>query len=166
MIAPPDRGSMFRIHGTCVLVGPGAVLLRGPSGSGKSRLAFELLSRDGPARAVRLIADDAVDLMAAGSCLLALAPPATAGLIELRGVGLVPVPREKRAVISLIVDLVIGQEPDRLPDAGAARIELGGIDLPRIVLPGGDRASALSVLAAHEILVAGGTLPALPDRAS
>jgi len=59
------------IHASAVLVGARAVLIRGPSGSGKSRLAFDLISAaGGPMRFARLVADDRAELEAAGGRLL------------------------------------------------------------------------------------------------
>ncbi len=101
------------VHASAVLVGARAVLIRGPSASGKSRLALELLeaARTGVLRFARLVADDRVHLEAVGGRLLARPPEALAGLIEVRGVGLLRVAHEPRAVIGLVVDL-------DAPDAG------------------------------------------------
>jgi len=64
------------------------VLLRGPSGSGKSDLALRLID-DG----ARLIADDQTHLAKKGHALIATPPPAIAGMIEVRGIGVVKLPR-------------------------------------------------------------------------
>ena len=69
--APHPPHIMRRIHGTCVLLSGLGVLLRGPSGSGKSDLALRLI--DGGAR---LVADDQVELIPAEGRLLARAPEA------------------------------------------------------------------------------------------
>ncbi|MGB7102544.1 MAG: HPr kinase/phosphatase C-terminal domain-containing protein [Xanthobacteraceae bacterium] len=121
------------VHASAVLVGARAVLIRGPSASGKSRLALELLeaARTGTLRFARLVADDRVHLEAIGGRLLARPPEALAGLIEVRGVGLLRVTHEPRAVIGLVVDL---DAPDaqRLPAADQRRIEINGIVVPRL----------------------------------
>jgi len=78
------------VHGTCVLIGPRAVLLRGPSGSGKSDLAFRLIRGEGPS--AMLVADDQVGLDVEEARLVASPPAALAGLLELRGLGLMPLP--------------------------------------------------------------------------
>ncbi len=77
------------VHASAVLVGARAVLIRGPSGSGKSRLALELIEagRAGALRLVRLVSDDRVHLQAAGGRLLARPAETLAGLIEVRGAG-------------------------------------------------------------------------------
>ena len=121
------------VHASAVLVGARAVLIRGPSASGKSRLALELLeaARTGALRFARLVADDRVHLEAIGGRLLARPAEALAGLIEVRGVGLLRVTHEPRAVIGLVVDL---DAPDaqRLPTADQRSIEINGILVPRL----------------------------------
>ena len=66
----------MQIHGSCAARDGAAVLLLGPSGSGKSDLALRLLDRG-----FLLVADDQV-LIEDG---VARAPPPLAGLLELRG---------------------------------------------------------------------------------
>jgi serine kinase of HPr protein (carbohydrate metabolism regulator) len=119
------------IHASCVLVGPRAVLIRGPAGSGKSRLALTLIDagRSGVLPAARLVADDRVRLFATHGRLIAAAPDATAGLIEVRGLGIRRLRHEPRAVVGLVIDL--GQkEAERLPST-PERVELAGVVLPR-----------------------------------
>ena len=117
----------LQIHATCVEVAGGGVLLRGPSGSGKSDLAVRLIDGGG-----RLVADDRVDLRAADNRLLACAPPALAGRIEVRGIGILRVPAVASAVVAAVVDLVPGQAVERLP--APETVEIEGIILPRFAL--------------------------------
>jgi HPr kinase/phosphorylase len=107
---------MSTAHATAVLAGPRAVLIRGPSGSGKSRLAAALLEagRDGRLPFARLIGDDRVLLSAAAGRLLARPAPGLEGLIEVRGAGLLRVAHEPVGVIGLVVDLG-ASAPPRLP---------------------------------------------------
>src|ERR1700691_4997428 len=95
------------VHASAVLVGARAVLIRGPSGSGKSRLALELIesARSGSLLFARLVGDDRVYLQAAGGRLLVRPADALAGLIEVRGVGILRLPHEPSAVVGLVVDL-------------------------------------------------------------
>ena len=80
------------LHASCVeLAGTGVVLL-GPSGSGKSDLALRLI--DGGAR---LVADDRVVVERSGDRLIARPPEAIAGLIEVRGLGIMRVGHCARA---------------------------------------------------------------------
>lgn len=102
---------MVTIHGTCVLVGGIGVLLRGPSGGGKSDVAVRLID-DG----ALLVADDQVQVRMEQGRLMATAPEPLAGLIEVRGVGILPVPTADAAEIRLVVDLVSAERVERLPE--------------------------------------------------
>ncbi|WP_114965313.1 HPr kinase/phosphorylase [Alkalilacustris brevis] len=86
-----------------------AVLILGPSGSGKSGLALELM-----ARGALLVADDQTVLRREGTHLVASAPSAIRGLIEARGVGLLAADTLAAAPVSLVVDLS-QRETRRLP---------------------------------------------------
>ena len=126
----PDFGrtlAAMLVHGTCVALGPLGVLIRGPSGSGKSDLALRLIE-DGAA----LVADDQVALQMHDGHLIASAPATIAGLIEVRGIGIVSLARVESAPLSLVVDLVGRTDVPRLPDA--SRVDLGGANLPAIAL--------------------------------
>ena len=128
------------IHASAVLVGARAVLIRGPSGSGKSRLALDLVqaAARGALRFARLVADDRVHLEAVHGRLLARAPPALAGLIEIRGLGLRSLPHEPLAVVGQVVDLA-DPEGQRLPEPAARTVTIEGVALPRLaVAPGHD----------------------------
>ena len=131
------------VHASAVLARGRGVLLRGASGAGKSTLAAALVERG-----ARLVADDRVWLSARGGRLLASAPAAIAGLLELRGLGLVAAPFERAAVSRLVVDLVPRDEWERMPKAGALHAELLGVRLPRQPVRGADPASLLLVEAA------------------
>ncbi len=126
------------LHASAVLVGTRAVLIRGPSASGKSRLALELVEaeRVGAVLFARLVADDRVHLEAAGGRLLARPAAALAGLIEVRGVGLLRVAHEPSAVVGFVVDLAAA-DAARLPEPDKRKADIDGILLPRLaVAPG------------------------------
>ena len=123
------------IHASAVLVGARAVLIRGPSGSGKSRLAFDLISAaGGPVRFARLVADDRAELAAAGGRLLVRPAAALAGLIEMRGLGIRQLPHEPVAVVGGVIDLAAA-DAKRLPEP--AEIEVAGIKLPQLKIAEG-----------------------------
>jgi serine kinase of HPr protein (carbohydrate metabolism regulator) len=91
-----------------------AVLLRGASGAGKSDLALRLVQAGG-----RLIADDQTHLAKQRRALIASAPPSLAGMIEVRGVGIVRLARNQllaRAPVALLADLVPADKVERLPE--------------------------------------------------
>ena len=103
---------MEQVHASCVAVEGTAVLLRGPSGSGKSDLALRLI--DGGAR---LVADDRVDLVREEGRIVASAPARIAGLIEVRGLGVYKIGAVGGAPLGLVVDLVPAEAVERLPEA-------------------------------------------------
>ena len=123
------------VHASAVLVGRRAVLCRGPSASGKSRLALELIEaeRVGAVLFARLVADDRVYLEAAGGRLLARPAAALAGLIEVRGVGLLRMAHEPSAVVGFVVDLAAA-DAVRLPEPDKRRADIDGILLPRLAV--------------------------------
>lgn len=100
-----------QIHATCVLLDAGGVLLRGPSGSGKSDLALRLTDRG-----AHLVADDRVEIRRQDGWILAEAPANLRGLIEVRGVGIVRMPYVAEARIVLVADLVAGDAVERMPE--------------------------------------------------
>jgi len=115
------------IHATAVAIGGRAVLLRGPSGSGKSDLALRLIDAG-----ARLVADDQTRIWRDGDVLLARAPKPIAGLIEVRGVGIVRVESLPLARLALIADLVAVQHVERLPEPSGETIF--GLTIPRVAV--------------------------------
>jgi len=125
------------VHASAVLVGAWAVLVRGPAGSGKSRLTLALLdcARAGIIPFARLVADDRVYLEAVNGRLLARAPDALAGVIEVRGLGLRRFPAEPVARVGLVVDLAASDD-ERLPPP-AQLVTIEGVALPRLAVASG-----------------------------
>ncbi len=122
------------IHATAVLVGAKAMLIRGEPGSGKSRLALRLLEAAGRELPfVRLVGDDRVYLENRAGRLVVRPPQELAGLLEIRGTGIVRVPFEAAAVVGLVIDL--GQPADRMPAAESRKAVLEGVTLPRLAVP-------------------------------
>jgi HPr kinase/phosphorylase len=130
------------VQATCVVVDGLGVLLRGPSGSGKSELALQLI--DGGAR---LVADDGVELRRQGERLFARLPPtapdSVRGRIEVRGLGILPAPSVAEAPLDLVIDLVAADAVERLPEPMTA--ELLGVALPLLRLSAQEPSAAAKV---------------------
>lgn len=88
------------LHATCVAVDGKGLLILGPSGSGKSSLALQMM-----ALGARLVADDRVDLARQGGALMATCPAPLRGLIEARGLGILRADPMPGAKVVLIADL-------------------------------------------------------------
>ena len=139
-----------RVHATCIAIGvardaragrsapltwAGALLL-GPSGSGKSDLALRLIDAGDV-----LVADDQVALDVRAGRLFASAPPHLPALLEVRGVGLVPMERAKPVALAAVFDLTPGGHGERLPPRALWRF--GGVALPLYCIdPAGPSAAA------------------------
>lgn len=120
MVAPRNP-----IHASCVVIGGRALLIAGRSGSGKSDLAMRLIDRG-----AALLSDDYTQLTADGGRLIATPPPAIAGKIELRGVGIIEHAHVGEAPVALLLDL--NRPPERLPEDPPATISLEGISIPAL----------------------------------
>ncbi len=103
------RISETNVHASCVAIDGCGLLILGASGSGKSGLALDLM-----ALGATLVSDDRVILSRAGDDLVASAPPAIAGLIEARGIGLLNARPHGPVTLGCVVDLD-RTETDRLP---------------------------------------------------
>ncbi len=137
------------VHGTGLVLGETGLLLRGPSGAGKSVLSMALLDRwEGRGQPAFLVADDRIDIRNDGESLTMLAPPRLAGLIELRGRGIVERPHVESARLDLVIDLV--PELLRLVEEEELQTELFGHILARAPVP---QAGVVS-LGHQELLVA------------
>lgn len=132
------------MHASAVLVGERALLIRGPAGSGKSRLAWALLdaARTGILAYARLVADDRVRIFAAGGRLLAAAPNTIRGMIEMRGLGVRRVDCEPLALVGFIVDLD-AVDGARLPETRSGETEILGVKVPRLAVTAGEAAFPL-----------------------
>lgn len=110
------------IHASTVAIEGRAVLITGPSGSGKSDLALRLLDRG-----FTLVSDDRTIVRHDGDRLVASAPEPIAGKLEVRGIGIVDMDRVSDVPVALLVELK--SDIERFPDDDRARPILG-ISLP------------------------------------
>ncbi len=117
------------LHATAVAIGGRAVLIEGPSGSGKSDLALRLIDRG-----AKLIADDRTLVVRTPAGLVArppqTIPPPLEGKMEVRGIGIAALPHAPEAAVALLVRL--DPDPPRLPER--RRRTLAGVELRVIVL--------------------------------
>ena len=134
------------VHGTCVVVDRIGCLLLGPSGSGKSDLALRLVMDQD----AKLVADDQVAVARLADRLVAAPPAKLAGLIEVRGLGILHMPHRARATLGLAVVLVSPNEVERLPELDEG-IEYFGVMLPLLRLAPFESSAPLKVrLAARQ----------------
>ncbi|HEU4956671.1 MAG TPA: HPr kinase/phosphatase C-terminal domain-containing protein [Sphingomicrobium sp.] len=120
------RLSSENLHASTVACDGRAVLISGPSGSGKSDLALRLLDRG-----FTLVSDDRTIIRKEGERLIASAPETIKGKLEVRGVGIVDVEAVADVPIALVVELTC--DIQRMPDDSRERLILGaGIPLVNV----------------------------------
>ena len=118
-----SRLSSENLHASTVALDGRAVIISGPSGSGKSDLTLRLLDRG-----FMLVSDDRTIVRKAGEKVIATAPDTIRGKLEIRGVGIVDIPSINDVPVALVVELT--SDITRLPDNARERIILGaGIPL-------------------------------------
>lgn len=121
---------MIQVHGTGLILDGVGVLLRGPSGTGKSDLALRLI--DGGAQ---LVSDDQTMLENESGRLRMTTNAVLEGLLEVRGVGIFPVPSSQNATLGLVVDLLGPKDRvERMPEKEYA--EFMGVRVRRLRMHG------------------------------
>ena len=123
---PGPRLSAETLHASTVAKDGRAVLITGPSGSGKSDLALRLLDRG-----FTLVSDDQTVVKKDGGRLLATAPPTIAGKMEVRGLGILDMEQVDNVPLALLVELT--SDIQRIPDDSRERPILG-VTLPIVTI--------------------------------
>lgn len=118
---------MIQIHANCVAIDGRGVLIRGPSGAGKSDLTLRLIDQG-----AALVADDYCEVSTGDDAATATPPHRIAGLLEVRGIGIVAVPHLARCQLALVVDLIPHDRIPRIPERTMTSI--AGIELPWIAV--------------------------------
>ena len=134
------------VHGTAIVFGKNGVLIRGRPGAGKSTLALCLIDAPGfgignRLMRAKLIADDQVELALEEKAIRLSAPKNLAGLLEVRGHGLIKIPFAKSATLSLVVDLLPTGKIERMPEEQGQFTKILGRQIPRLTLPIADPAA-------------------------
>ena len=126
------------VHASAVCVGEQAILIRGASGTGKSRLALDLIlaGRAGIIAATKLIGDDRVRLDTRNGRVWVSGVPELEGMLEIRGLGIRRCDFTAEADIALVVDLA-APDAARLPPPERLRTLISGVELPRIPVAAG-----------------------------
>jgi serine kinase of HPr protein (carbohydrate metabolism regulator) len=121
-----SRLSSENLHASTVARDGRAVLISGPSGSGKSDLALRMLDRG-----FTLVSDDRTIVRKQGAKLIASPPDTIRGKMEIRGLGIFEIEHVTDIPVALIVEL--RSDIERLPDDSRERLILGiGIPLVNI----------------------------------
>ena len=140
---------MTNLHASALVLDGKGVIIFGPSGTGKTALALELVRsalRDG--MTANLVADDRVNVENRDGRLVASAPPALKGLVEIRGSGIHAVPHADMATLDLAVELVREADAERIAPL-APRLVAEAIALPVLVLPMRQLDGAVRAILSH-----------------
>lgn len=146
------------IGATTIVVADAGIAIRGVSGAGKSSLAIALIEACRGRCFARLVADDVTRVECRGGRVIARSVPHVAGLIERRGLGIVPMQSTDAVILRLIVDC-IGHEPPRLPEPDMLVASILGVTLPRVAVAGLPRDASL-IFSTLELMYSGRGLDA------
>ena len=124
------------LHATAIVVDETGILFVGPSGSGKSELAFSFLieaQRCGLNHA--LVADDQIFISIRDGQIIAERPQTISGLIELRGSGIITMTSVAATALHYAVTPALSPESPRLPPEGEIFSLPCGGQLPLLRIP-------------------------------
>ena len=136
--AAGPRISAETLHASTVASDGRAVLITGPSGSGKSDLALRLIDRG-----FAFVSDDRTVVKRDGERLLAMPAPNIDGKLEIRGIGIVDVESVSDVPVTLMVELK--SDIERIPDDSRERLILG-VPVPLISLDAMTASAAAKVV--------------------
>lgn len=139
-MTPPAQaaGPTATIHATSVAIEGRAVLLTGPSGSGKSDLALRLIDRG-----ALLVSDDYTCCTPCDGLLFATAPTTIVGRIEVRGIGIVSMPHLQNVPVAIAIAL--GDTAPRMPDDPLPHMMIAGVRVPVAALPAFEPSAPIKV---------------------
>lgn len=149
MTIDPGEDDRAKIHATAVAISGAGILIRGPSGSGKSDLALRLIDRG-----AMLISDDQVDIRRIGKDLWLSPPPRLAGKLEVRSLGICERDHLSEVALKLVIDLK--DDPDRFPLDRQDMILLG-IRVPSCTLNAMESSAAIKAELALQRSMQGAT---------
>ena len=130
---------LVNVHGTAIVIGTTGLLFVGPSGSGKSSAALDCLAAAKAAHLFSaLVSDDQVMVTHSGGHIIGRPPAAIAGLIEIRGAGIVKTESIEAAILTVAVMPVAPPFEIRIaPENDAWSDDSGHFNLPLVRLPWG-----------------------------
>jgi HPr kinase/phosphorylase len=148
------------LHASCVALKDDGVLILGTSGMGKSDLVLTLIDQPGYGTGdalirARLVADDQTTIERRGDALYASSPQPIAGLLEIRGQGIVAVDHVAEVRLALVVRLMPASEIERLPEEGQVS-SIAGVALPEIAIDPTKVTAAARIRAALTAIPQGG----------
>ena len=133
------------LHATCLRAFGKGLLIIGPSGSGKSDLALQLM-----AYGAQLVADDQTILAAQHDQIIASCPEHTLGMIEARYMGLLKVAMAPRTPVWTVIDMGT-IETARLPEPQTINLLGNAVRLYHKPANGAFAAAILQYLRAGDI---------------
>lgn len=148
------------LHASCVALKDDGVLILGTPGMGKSDLVLMLIDQPGYGTGdalirARLVADDQTSIERRGDALYASSPQTIAGLLEIRGQGIVAVDHVPEVRLALVVRLMPAAEIERLPEEGQVS-SIAGVALPEIAIDPTRVTAAARIRAALTAIPRGG----------
>ncbi len=135
----------MNIHASCVNFKGKGILLLGDSGFGKSEMCLRLIYDYGAV----LVADDRVDITIKQQSVYASVPQVLAGLLEVRGIGIIKLKYRRKSKVDMVVKLT-NQKIERLPEKEF--YDFDGIKMPQISINPQEHSAPAKILAGLSLL--------------